>query len=476
MKRPSLVVTMNKLQAKNRIEKLKKVINHHRYLYHVLDKQEISDAVFDSLKHKLYELEQQYPDLLTPDSPTQRVGGKPLEKFEKVRRDVPMLSIEDIFDQKELEKWQAYLQRLMPAIDFEYFCELKIDGFGLALIYENGILVQGITRGDGITGEDVTQNIKTIESIPLKLELHKSLFDEAIKKKLEQRIKQGKIEIRGEVYMEKTDFQEINAKRLKNKEKPYANPRNLAAGSIRQLDPKIAMSRNLKFLAYDIPSDTTADIKISTHSQKHSILLSLGFKAEKGKVCKKIKEIMPFWQKAQKMRQNLPFQVDGVVISVNSNTLFDKLGVAGKSPRAVRAFKFQSKQAATKIKDIKVQVGRTGAITPVAILEPVIIGGATITRATLHNEDEINRLGVKIGDTVIIERAGDVIPAVVKPIKDLRDNTEKQFHFPRKCPVCGAELVKPKDEVIWRCPNKACPARKNEFLEHFVSKKGFNIE
>ena len=467
---------MNKLEAKKRIEKLKKVINYHRYLYHVLDKQNISDAAFDSLKHELKSLEENYPEFITTDSPTQRVGGKPLNKFQKIEHHIPMLSIEDIFEKKELEQWQNYLERLDSSIDLEYFCELKIDGFAVALIYENGILVKAITRGDGKIGEDVTQNIKTIASIPLRLQLYKSLSDKALEKRLEQMTTRGKIEIRGEVYMDKAVFETINKQRAKNKEKLYSNPRNLAAGSIRQLDSKLASSRNLKFSAYDIPSDIASDMEISTHSQKHEISACLGFKTEKGEICKNIDEIVDFWQRAQKMREILPFQVDGVVVLLNNNAHFDKLGVAGKSPRGIRAFKFPSKQATTKIKDIRVQIGRTGAITPVAILEPVKIDGATITRATLHNEDEIKRLGVKIGDTVIIERAGDVIPAVAKSLKKLRNGKEKEFYFPKKCPVCKTQLIRPIKEIIWRCPNTACPARERESLEHFVSKKGFNIQ
>jgi len=467
---------VNKSEAKKRIEKLKKVINYHRYLYHVLDKQSIPDAVFDSLKHELKALEESYPEFITIDSPTQRVGGKPLNKFQKVQHRIPMLSIEDIFEKGELEQWQNYLQKLDPLANFEYFCELKIDGFAVALIYKNGVLIRAVTRGDGKIGEDVTQNIKTIRSIPLRLQFYKSLSNKELEKRLEKMITKGKIEIRGEVYMDKDGFEKINKQRAKNKEKLYSNPRNLAAGSIRQLDPKLAASRNLKFSAYDIPSNIATEMSISTHSQKHELCACLGFKTEKGKICKDLEEIMDFWQKAQKRRDSLPFQVDGVVVLVNNNAYFDKLGVVGKSPRGIRAFKFQSKQATTKIKDIRIQIGRTGAITPVAILKPVKIGGATITRATLHNEDEIKRLGVKIGDTVIIERAGDVIPAVVKSLKELRDGKEKGFYFPKKCPVCKTQLTRSAKEIIWRCPNTACPARERESLEHFVSKKGFNID
>jgi DNA ligase (NAD+) len=467
---------MNKPKAKKRIEKLKKVINYHRYLYHILDKQEISDAALDSLKHELFQLEQNFPDLQTIDSPTQRVGGKPLDKFDKVEHKTPMLSIEDIFDRQELEKWHEYLERLVPDEDLSYFCELKIDGFAISLIYKKGILTQAATRGDGRIGEDVTQNIKTIESIPLKLDIFGSIQDKVIEKNVRQLITAGEIEVRGEIYMEKESFEAINKEREKQGEAQYANPRNLAAGSIRQLNPKLAATRDLRFLAYDIPSDTSSDIGIMTHSGKHTLLSILGFKSEKGKIYKNLNQIEDFWQKSVKKREKLEYQIDGIVITVNNNLLFNRLGVAGKSPRCVRALKFAAKQATTVVEDIKIQVGRTGTATPVAFLKPVNVGGATITRATLHNKDQIERLGVKIGDTVIIERAGDVIPAVVKVLNDLRSGREKSFQFPEKCPVCGTKLVNLKNEVAWRCVNSDCPARKTELLEHFISKKAFNIE
>jgi DNA ligase (NAD+) len=446
---------MTKSEAKKRIEKLKKVIAHHRYLYHVENRQEISDAALDSLKHELYKLEQQYPEFITPDSPTQRIAGRPLEEFKKVEHKVPMLSIEDVFSEKELQDWEDYLKRLAPGQIIDYFCEYKIDGFAITLIYKNGIFTTGATRGNGRVGEDVTQNLKTIESIPLRL-------------RSDLRGSPDLIEVRGEVYMEKKDFDRLN-KELGGK---YANPRNLAAGSIRQLDPKLAASRPLKFLAYDL----VTDLGQKKHSEEHQILKDLGFKTDKGKECKNISEIIDFWRKTCKKREQLPFQIDGVVISVNNNSLFQRLGVVGKSPRGTRAFKFSPKQATTKVLDIKVQVGRTGAVTPIAHLKPVQVGGVTISRATLHNKDEIERLGVKIGDTVIVERAGDVIPAVSKVLKELRTGKEKKFKFPETCPKCGKDLVKPEGEAIWRCKNPNCPARKREFLHHFVSKKAFDIE
>ncbi|MBI2624794.1 MAG: NAD-dependent DNA ligase LigA [Candidatus Nealsonbacteria bacterium] len=437
---------MNKLEAKQRIEKLKKVINYHRYLYHVLDRQEISDPALDSLKHELYELESQYPDLISSDSPTQRVGGKPLEGFKKIRHSIPMLSIEDVFSEKELKHWEDYLKRMEPGFLPEYFSELKVDGFAVSLIYKKGVLQSGSTRGDGKVGEDVTQNLKTIESIPLKLERDIDL------------------EVRGEVYMNKEDFEKFKPN--------FANPRNLAAGSIRQLDPKLAASRPLKFLAYDI----VTDIGPKKHSQEHQFLKTIGFKTDEGKICKSLDEASDFWKEAGKKRESLPFQIDGVVISVNDNVIFQKLGVAGKSPRGIRAFKFSPEQSTTELLEVRFQVGRTGAVTPIAVLRPVSVGGVTVSRATLHNEDEIKRLGVKIGDTVIVERAGDVIPAVSKVILELRSGKEKEIKYLRSCPVCGSPLKRPEGEVIWRCENKECPARFKESLYHFVSKKAFDIK
>ena len=442
---------MDRIEAKTRILKLKKVIDHHRYLYHVLNKQEISDAALDSLKHELYQLEKLYPEFLTSDSPTQRIGGEPIRGFQKVAHEVPMLSIEDVFSQKELENWETYLKKLVPNEKIDYFCEPKIDGFAISLIYKAGVFKIGSTRGSGTIGEDVTQNLKTIESIPLRL-------------RSDLRGRSDLVEVRGEVYMGKKDFQKFSSE--------YANPRNLAAGSIRQLDPKVAGLRPLRFLAYSL----ITNLGQKKHSEEHQILKDLGFKTYPGKECQNLSDILDFWRVVARKRDNLPFQVDGIVAVVNNNALFQKLGVVGKSPRGIRAFKFSPKQATTKIKAIKLQVGRTGAITPVAVLEPATVGGVIISRATLHNEDEIKRLGVKIGDTVIVERAGDVIPAVAKVMKELRTGKEKEFKFPETCPVCGFGLRKPADEVIWRCPNPNCQAKKREFLYHFVSGKAFDIK
>ncbi len=462
---------MNKQQAKKRIEKLRKVINHHRYLYHVLDKQEISDSASDSLKHELFQLEKEFPEFIIPDSPTQRVGGKPLDSFKKIKHFVPMLSIEDIFSDKELKSWEDYLKRLESLQEFDFFTELKIDGFAVSLVYENGFLVYGVTRGNGRLGEDVTQNLKTIESIPLKLEIQANILNKIIGKKIKKLIKKGRIEIRGEVYMERKKFEKLNKELAVKGEKTYSNPRNLAAGSIRQLDPKLAASRPLDFLAYDI----ITDFGQKTHSEEHEILPVLGFKTDKGKKCKNLDEVMSFWKKVNKKRNSFPFQIDGIVITINNNSVFEKLGIVGKSPRAIRALKFSPEQATTKVLDIKVQVGRTGAITPVAVLKPITVGGVVVSRATLHNEDEIKRLGVKIGDTVIIGRAGDVIPDVILVLPDLRTGKEKDFRMPEKCFACNTKLVKLKTEAIWRCPNPKCFARQKKYFYHFVSRNGFDI-
>lgn len=455
---------MEKEEIKERIEKLKEAISRYRYAYHVENREDISPDALDSLKHELWVLEQENPEFITPDSPTQRVGGEPLKEFKKVKHQVPMRSIEDIFSEKELYDWQDYLKRMEPDADFEYFSELKIDGFAVSLVYEKGLFVEGSTRGNGILGEDVTQNLKTIESIPLRLELKNGFLGNKKAGEIKNLIENGRIEIRGEVYMEKKDFEKFNRKLEKDGEKSFSNPRNLAAGSIRQLDSKLAASRPLKFLAYDI-----LNFVLEKHSQEHEILPLFGFKTDQGKICRSLEEIVKFKESINGKRDQLPHQIDGIVINVNDNRIFQKLGVVGKSPRGVRAFKFSPKQATTKVLNIQVHVGRTGTITPVAELSPVEVGGVTISRATLHNEDEIKRLGVKIGDTVVIERAGDVIPAVNKVLTELRNGSEKDFHFPKACPICKTKLLKPKGEVIWRCPNLECPSRKRENLYHFAS-------
>ncbi|MEK7519781.1 MAG: NAD-dependent DNA ligase LigA [Patescibacteria group bacterium] len=451
---------MTKTEAKTRIEKLKAEINHHRYLYHVLDRSEISDAALDSLKHELVRLEREHPELVTPDSPTQRVGGAPLAQFTKVRHTTPMLSLDDAFSEDEMRAWEERIKKVYPRGIFSYFAELKIDGFAISLVYRAGVLVTAATRGDGTTGEDVTQNIKTIEAVPLVLEHAKNTAPIR------------NIEVRGEVFMTKKVFAAINKERAASGEPLYANPRNTAAGSIRQLDPNTAAARKLDFMAYDVVTDTGQ----KTHEEEHMLAHALGFKTDTlARSCKTIGEVFAFYRDIAARRDNLAHQIDGIVVTVNDNATFTRLGVAGKAPRGAIAFKFPAEEATTRIKDIVVHVGRTGALTPVAHLDPVSIGGTTVSHASLHNQDEIARLGVKIGDTVIVKRAGDVIPKVVSVLENLRTGKEKQFRMPTRCPVCKGALIRPAGEVIWKCAAADCPAKNREALAHFVSRKAFNI-
>ena len=453
---------MNRGEAEKRIEKLKETVNHYRYLYHVLDKQEISDEALDSLKKELFDLEQKFPEFITKDSPTQRVGGKPLDKFEKVRHPFPMLSLNDAFSEQDMQDWQERNKKLLgnrEISEIDYYCELKIDGLAMELIYKNGFLETGSTRGDGKVGENVTQNLKTIEAIPLRL-------DKNYKKTADTLV------LRGEVFCGRKEFEKTNVERRKSGLPIFANPRNLAAGSIRQLDPKITASRSLDSYCYDL----VTDLGQKTHEEKHKILKTLGFKTNPhNKYCKSLKEVFDFHSYWKKNRERLSYEIDGMVVIINNNDIFDKLGVVGKAPRGAIAFKFPLKQTTTVIEDIKVQIGRTGAVTPVAYLKPVQIGGVTVSRATLHNEDEIKKLGVKIGDTVVVGRAGDVIPDVIKVLSELRTGKEKDFRFPKKCPACGSELVRSENEVSWRCQNPKCFARQREFFYHFVSRAAFNI-
>jgi len=463
---------MTTQEAKKRIEKLKKVINYHRYLYHVLDKQEISDAALDSLKHELKKLEDSFPALITRDSPTQRVGGEPLKIFKKIRHAIPMLSLEDVFSEQETEEWFLRVKKLAPSAAFNFYCELKMDGFAVSLIYKNGVLKTGSTRGDGIIGEDVTQNLKTIEAIPLMLEFHGRVGSEKIEKNLKKLIESGEIEVRGEVYMLKKEFKRINAERKKAGEALYSNLRNIAAGSIRQLDSKVVASRKLDFLAYGFFTDAGQ----KTHKEEHEICNALGFKTDKFAMLEKdIKRVVDFWKGIKTKREKLPHLIDGIVVNVNDNFLHKKLGVAGKAPRGSIAFKFQAEESTTIVENINIQVGRTGTLTPVAHLKPVSVSGVMVSRATLHNEDEIKRLGIKIGDTVIVQRAGDVIPQITSVIKNLRTGKEKEFKMPKICPICGSKAVRKEGESAYRCSNKNCFAVTRKKVYHFAGKKGFNI-
>lgn len=477
---------MTRHEAHERIKKLCTEINYHRYLYHVLDRQEISDAALDSLKHELAKLETEFPDLVTPDSPTQRVGGKPLPGFKKIRHSVPMLSLNDAFSEEELAEWETRIKKLLPPSALrgphalEYFAEIKVDGFAISLIYENGILKTGSTRGDGITGEDVTQNCKTIDSIPL--QLHEvNIFEKQpeIKKILHDfpRVKHAVshiprlFEVRGEVYMAKKAFKLVNHEQKKRGLPLFANPRNSAAGSVRQLDSKITASRKLDFLAYDLVTDLGQE----THEEEHLIAKLFGFKTvEHTTRCANQERVIAFWKDILARREKLPLQIDGIVIQVNNGSLFERLGIVGKAPRGALAFKFPAEQATTAVKNIIVQIGRTGVLTPVAELEPVNVSGVMVSRATLHNMDEIERLDVRIGDTIIIQRAGDVIPDIVKVLKNLRTGHAKKFHMPKI--FCGQPVVRKQDEVAHRIAHpEKCKLVTREKIYHFVSKNAFDI-
>lgn len=455
---------MNKARVKERIAQLKKIIDYHRYQYHVLDKQEISDAALDSLKKELFDWETEYPDLITVDSPTQRVGGVALPEFQKVRHETPMLSLNDAFSETDLREWFTRLEKyLKRSVQPRFYCELKIDGLAIELMYENGVLAQGSTRGDGIIGEDITENLKTIEAIPLLL---KSSARYPVPSRLV---------VRGEVFLTKQELARIN-KELQAAGKPlYMNPRNLAAGSLRQLDPKVTASRKLDSFQYDIvlPADLPASAHL--HSEEHDLLRQWGFKTNPHNTkCASLEEVIALRKKWNAEREALPYEIDGLVVLVDQNRDFEAGGVVGKTPRAAIAYKFSPKEAITIVEDIVVQVGRTGVLTPVARVKPVIVSGVTITHATLHNYDEIQRLDIKIGDTVVVSRAGDVIPHITRVLCEARTGKEKTFYMPRHCPVDGSPVI--KEKVIHRCENKKCGAVVRRSLYHFVSRGAFNLE
>jgi DNA ligase (NAD+) len=460
-----LIKKVKEKDVEKRIEKLRETINHHRYLYHVLNKEEISSSALDSLKKELYDLESEFPHLITPDSPTQRVEGKPLKEFKKVRHYRPMLSFQDAFSESDMEDFEKRIKRITNE-EIDYFCELKIDGLAVELIYENDIFINGSTRGDGIIGEDVTQNLKTIDSIPLRL------YGD----------KKRSVVVRGEVFISKKEFLKLNKEREKEELPLYANPRNIAAGSIRQLDPQVPAKRKLDFFAYDLVADkdkgeVIAPFGAETHQKKHKELREMGFKTvDREKDCKDLKEVFEFYKKIEKERDSYSYQIDGIAVFINNNKIFENLGIAGKAPRGGIAYKFALEQGTTVIEDVVFQVGRTGTITPVAVLKPLSLGGVTVSRATLHNEDEIKKLGVKIKDTVIVGRAGDVIPQVVKPLIELRTGKEKKIIFPSLCPLCNSKLVRAKGEARWYCKSKKCKGTRKERLYHFASQKGFDIE
>lgn len=466
--------------VRQRIEKLRELINYHNWRYYVLDSPEISDAEYDSLMRELRELEEKYPQFITPDSPTQRVGAAPVEEFGVVEHRVPLLSLGNAFNFEELTAWYNRINRLLGGEKFDLVCELKMDGLAVALTYVDGLLVTGATRGDGWRGEDVTQNLKTIRSIPLRVPPEAP----------------PRFEVRGEVYLSKEGFKKVNEEREREGQPLFSNPRNAAAGSVRQLDSRVTARRPLDIYIYGLGYAEGKETP-PTHWETLEYLKNLGFKVNPyNRLVKDIKEVEEYYQHWVERREELPYEVDGVVVKVNQIALQEKLGVVGREPRWAIAYKFPATQATTRLIDIGISVGRTGTLNPYAILEPVQVGGAIVKRAALHNEEDIHRKDIRIGDTVIVQRAGEVIPEVVGPIKELRTGKEKVFSMKEKawelykessraegsppdhtiCPVCGAEAIKPEDEAMYRCTNVACPAQLLEHLKHFVSRGAMDID
>ncbi len=451
--------------AADRVKKLRDQLNEFAYEYYVLDAPSVEDAVYDALMAELKALEKAHPDLITKNSPTQRVGGAALKKFAKVAHAKRMLSLNDVFDVSEAEAWLKRVQKLAPEAKSEFFIDIKMDGLACAIIYEDGIYSQAVTRGDGLVGEDVTANVRTILNVPMALRNTKK-FSSFLR---------GRTEVRGEIVMYKDAFEALNAERQKRGLPTFANPRNLAAGTIRQLDPKLVADRPLVFRAYDLQRADLSDLP--THLYTYSVLKELGFTVNaQATVFKDIEGIMKFADEWKDKRHELPFNTDGLVIKINNRAEYEQLGVVGKNPRGAFAYKYPAEKATTKLKDIFVSIGRTGAATPVALLDPVVVAGSTVQMATLHNEDEVKRKGIKIGDTVIIHKAGDVIPEVIGPMEKLRDGSEKTFVMPTNCPECNTPLERPAGEVVWRCPNIQCPARSQRHIQHFASKGALDIE
>jgi len=444
------------------IHRLREEIRRHDDLYYLQDNPELSDKEYDELIEKLRQLEEKHPEFLTPDSPTQRVGGRPAEGFPEFIHRRPMLSLDNSYNIDELRAFDQRCRKLAAGREIEYVTELKIDGLSLSIHYDNGIFRRGVTRGDGFRGEDVTANVRTIRSVPLKL---RDGFTKA----------GPQIEARGEAYLPRRVFERINAERAEEGESRFANPRNAAAGTIRQLDPAIVARRRLDMFAYDVLAGERKPF--ATHWEALNWLEHAGFRVNQNrKLCKSIEEVIDFCDAMEASRDDLDYEIDGVVVKINSTSMQDDFGATGKAPRWAIAYKYPARQATTKVNDITVQVGRTGALTPVAMLEPVQLGGVTVSRSTLHNEDEIQRLGLRIGDWVLIERGGDVIPKVLKVVDSKRTGKEKKFRMPAKCPVCGGRVSRPEGEAVSRCIAADCPAQLIGRLLHFASRRAMRIE
>lgn len=449
-----------KSAAKARIEKLKELINDYRYHYHVLDESIMSEAAADSLKHELSQLEEQYPEFITPDSPTQRVAGKPLDKFQKVTHASRMISLADVFSESEIRDWVARNYKLVPnGTEFTFFTDIKMDGLAMSLHYENGIFQQAVTRGDGLVGEDVTMNVKTIQNIPLKLNLDNP---------------PEHLEVRGEVIIFKQDFEKLNQMQAKLGEKPFANPRNLAAGTIRQLDPRIAASRPLRFMAYDL---VTPDLP--THQEAYEFLRQIGFQTSgQDHIYTHLNEVFAEIKHLGQVRGDFLFNTDGMVIKINDRKIYSELGIVGKTPRAAVAFKYPAEESTSKVRDIVISIGRTGAATPVAILDPVEIAGSTVRHATLHNSDEIKKLDIRIGDTVIVYKAGDIIPKIKEVLLTLRPEDTEPFNYEEalKNQYPELEFERPDGEVVYRVKGQDSDFILRRNLEYFASKQALNIE
>src|SRR4030088_2248234 len=449
-----------------KIETLREKIRHHEHLYYVLDQPEISDTEFDALMQELQQLEAEHPTLITPDSPTQRVGGKPREGFVKIRHSSPMLSLDNTYSEEELRSWERRVHELSGRKDVDYVCELKLDGMSLLLGYDNGQLVGGITRGDGTVGEDVTRNVRTVRSVPLSIP----------KEKLKKAGIPPDFEVRGELLMPTAAFKKMNEERETKGLSLFANPRNATAGTVRQLESKVTAQRRLDYFAYGLLQNGRTYFGLL--SKNIDALTAAGLKVNPNrKLVHSMEEVWDFIRQWEGKRDSLPYEIDGIVVKVDRVALQDELGFTGKAPRWAIAYKYAARAEVTKLEDIRVQVGRTGKLTPVAMLAPVLIGGTTVRNATLHNMDEIERLGVKIGDWVQVERGGDVIPKVAKVIDD-KDHPRghKNFHMPETCPVCGTKVVRTEGEVDYRCVNANCPAKLRETILHFASRGVMNIE
>jgi len=447
-------------KIKKRVEKLREQIHHHDYKYYVENNPEISDYEYDQLLRELKQLEEKYPSLKSPTSPTQRVGGQPVEGFPTIEHKIAMLSLDNTYSEEEVREYERRLHRELPGEEFQWVVELKIDGVSISLIYEDGEFVRGSTRGDGRVGDDITPNLRTIHTIPLKLR---------------ERLP-GTLEVRGEVYMTKSGFREVNRERELNKEPLFANPRNAAAGSLKLLDPRITSKRPLNNFIYNLTQCTQIRIP-PTHMECLAVMKEWGFRINPNhKLCRSIEEVINYCNFWMEKKEELDYDVDGMVIKVNSVDQQNRLGSTTKSPRWAIAYKFPAQQATTRIRKIIVQVGRTGALTPVAIFDPTFLAGTTITRATLHNEDEIKRKDIRVGDTVIIEKGGDIIPQVVKVVKEKRTGKEQKFSIPKTCPVCGAKVVRLPGEALSRCIGSSCPAQLKEKIAHYAQRTAMDID